>query len=206
MTPSLPSPTPGPVPPRVAAIGDTSTPPPPQRVTIAASKPVVLEDDDAEKIKKLAQERFRRVVSWEDKWRSSAREELDFVAGDHWSEEQRRERGALPCLTFDRITPSVDQVLNDYRQAPIEPKFIPVGGGADKMTADILQGLMRNVENDSDADIAIETGYTHAVQIGRGWFRVLFDYENDTDFTQKIIIIRGLQGMLHLGHCFQKIL
>ncbi len=159
-------------------------------MTVAASKPVEVAPDESARIMKLATERFRRVASWENKWRERARQELDFVAGEHWTEDMKRERGALPCLTFDRITPSVDQVINDYRQSPIEPKFIPVGGGADKTTAEILQGLLRNVQNDSRADIATETAYTHAVQIGRGWYHVEFQFENDIDFTQKIVIKR----------------
>lgn len=187
LNPSLPS---APAEPRTYSIGDAAAPPAPQLSSVSASKPVKLEDDEANKILKLAQTRFTRIVSWEQKWRESAREELDFQAGEHWTEEQREERRGLPCLTFDRIGPSIDQVVNDARQSPTEPRFIPVGGGADKQTAEILQGLMRNIENDSRADIATETAYSYAVQIGRGWFRVLFEYENDVDFTQKIVIKR----------------
>lgn len=190
MTPNEPAPVSDP---RIYALGDTAAPPqatPPLGSVVTAAKAVPVEDDELAKIEELAQMRFSRVVSWEQKWRESSREELDFLAGEHWTEEQKEERRGLPCLSFDRIGPSIDQVINDARQAPTEPKFVPVGGGADKMTAELLQGLMRNIENDSRADIAYETAYTHAVQIGRGWFRVLFVYENDTDFTQKIIIKR----------------
>lgn len=187
MTPFIPS---APAEPRTYAIGDAATPPAPQLSSVSASKPVKLEDDEANKILKLAQTRFTRVVSEEQPWRDSALIELDFVNGEHWTQAQRDERKGLPCLTFDRIGPSIDQVINDARQSPTEPRFIPVGGGADKQTAEILQGLMRNIENDSRADIATETAYSYAVQIGRGWFRVLFEYENDVDFTQKIVIKR----------------
>lgn len=179
--------------PRIYATGDTAAPQqavPPLGSVVMATKAVPVEDNEIAKIENLARMRFSRVCSWESKWRESCREELDFLAGDHWTEEQKEERRGLPCLSFDRIGPSIDQVVNDARQTPTEPKFVPVGEGADKMTAEILQGLMRNIENDSRADIAYETAYTHAVQIGRGWFRVLFVYENDTDFTQKIIIKR----------------
>ena len=190
MTPNEPAPVSDP---RIYAMGDAAAPQqatPPLGSVVMATKPVEVADDEIAKIEKTAQMRFSRICSWESKWRESSREELDFLAGEHWTEEQKEERRGLPCLSFDRIGPSIDQVVNDARQSPTEPKFVPVGGGADKMTAEILQGLMRNIENDSRADIAYETAYTHAVQIGRGWFRVLFVYENDTDFTQKIIIKR----------------
>lgn len=187
MSTSLPSPADAP---RQFSVGDAAAPPAPQNSSVAVVKNVPTTDDERHRIFTLAQTRFSRTVSTENKWRAQAREELDFVNGQHWTEEQRQERKGLPCLSFDRIGPSIDQVVNDSRQAPPAPKFIPVGGGADKETAEILQGLLRNVQNDSNSDIATETAYTHAVQIGRGWYRVLFVYENDVDFTQKIIIKR----------------
>lgn len=188
MNPSLPTSSDSP---RAFSVGDAAAPPAPQNTSMAfVAKDVPADDIERDRIFKLAQERFSRIVSCENKWRESARVELDFVAGEHWTEEQKTERKGLPCLAFDRIGPSIDQVVNDSRQAPPSPKFIPVGGGADKETAEILQGLLRNVQNDSNADIATETAYTQAVQIGRGWYRVLFEYENDVDFTQRIVIKR----------------
>ena len=107
-------------------------------------------DDD--KLLQRAQDDFRQVVSWEQSYREKAEEELKFVdALDHWDPAMKEERKGRPCLVFDRIGPSIDQVVNDARQNPPEPKVAPIGAGADKDTADVLQGLLRNIDQDSGA-------------------------------------------------------
>lgn len=153
-----------------------------------------------------AHERFQATELYEQWWRRRAREELDFCdALKHWTDEQREERRGLPCLEFDKIGPAVAQVVNDARQNPPEAKISPNGGKADKFTAEVIQGLIRNIDQDSDSSIAKMTGYEHAVKIGRGWWRVDFEYENDSldwdevagdpeaaalAFQQKIVIRR----------------
>jgi len=152
--------------------------------------------DEDEDLLKKAQDEFRRVESWESDWRHRAKEELKFVDGlDHWDAGMKEERRGRPCLTFDRIGPSVDQVVNDARQNPPEAKVSPVGAGADVDLAQTLQGLIRNIDQDSSASIAYLTAYEHAVKIGRGWWRIHFEFEDDNAnderaFYQKIIIKR----------------
>jgi hypothetical protein len=149
------------------------------------------EDDANKAILEVAHERFRGINSWENEWRHSAREELEFVdALKHWSEEMLHERKGRPCLTFDMIGPAVDQIVNRERQSPPEPQVAPVGGGASREEAEVIQGLFRNIENDSCAIIAYMTGLEQAVKVGKGWWRVHFEWENDTGFEQKITVRR----------------
>lgn len=164
-------------------------------IVSATRQPENIPDPNEEFLSK-AQERFSRVVSAENEWRRDAKEELDFTDGlKHWDEAMRQERTGRPCLTFDRITPAVKQVVNEARQSPPEPEVIPVGGGADVETASIIQGLFRNIDNDSGSDTVFMTAYEMACKIGLGWWRVLFDWEtNDPTsqeaFMQKILLKR----------------
>jgi len=164
----------------------------PTSVVSAARRKVKSEGEIAdEKLIEQARERFRNVVDSENAWRRRATEELKFVDGlEHWTTEMKEERKGLPCLTFDLIGPPVDQVVNDARQSPPEPRVSPVGGGADKDTAEVLQGLIRNIDEDSNGETCFLTGYEHAVKIGRGWWRVHFEYEGDHPTHQKIVILR----------------
>jgi hypothetical protein len=164
-------------------------------IVSATKQPETITDPDEEFLTK-ARERFARCVSSENEWRRDAKEELDFTDGlKHWDEAMKAERTGRPCLTFDRITPAVKQVVNEARQSPPEPEVAPVGGGADKETAQVIQGLFRNIDNDSGSDTVYMTAYEQACKIGLGWFRVLFDWETDNPesqeaFMQKLLLRR----------------
>jgi len=147
----------------------------------ASTKKQVDEDGDAKRdLLEEARLRFRGICEYEEKFRRRAIDELNFVDNmDHWKPEQREERKGLPCLSFDKIGPSCDQVVNNMRQSPPEGRMSPVGDGADKEEAKILQGINRNVDQDSGADTARTTAFEHAVKIGIGWWREWFDWETD---------------------------
>lgn len=156
-------------------------------VVSARTQPEII--DPEEDFLSEAQDRFARIVSSENAWRRDAKEELEFTDGlKHWSESMRAERTGRPCLTFDRITPAIKQVVNSARQSPPEPEVIAVGGGADKETAQIIQGLFRNIDNDSGSETVFMTAYEHACKIGRGWWRVLFDWETDDPASQEAFL------------------
>ena len=152
------------------------------------------EVDEADKRQFLltAQERFAKIISKvEQEWRENAAKELDFCDGlKHWAGDQLEQRKGLPCLVVDKIGPAIGQVLNDARQNPPEPKVSPVGDGSTKWTAEVLQGMLRNIENDSNGQIAWMTAYEHAVKIGRGWYRMAIEYESQDSFELKLVIKR----------------
>jgi hypothetical protein len=174
------------------ALVQTSPPIEQTNVVAVASRLVKVEDRTLElEFLDLAHERFQLVCSNEANWRRQAEKEIDFAyLQKHWTDEMLKERQGRPCLTFDMIGPAIHNVVNDARQNPPEPRISPVGNGADKETAEVLQGLIRNIDNDSGSDIVYLTGYEHAVAIGRGWWRVTFEFENDDDFKQKIVLKR----------------
>jgi hypothetical protein len=162
-------------------------------VTVAPSNPTTTSDDKREEIHKLALRRFDTVTRFEAPWRDKAQRELAFVDDyEHWSEDMLAERKGRPCLVFDLISGATDQIINNMRQNPPEPRAQGVGNGADKATAEVIQGIIRNVDNDSAAEIAWTTAYEHAVKIGRGWVEIAFDYEDDPEhpFWQKLVVRR----------------
>src|SRR4051794_21983249 len=93
---------------------------PTNQVEIAAQKRPEEEEDPEEKedreLLDEAQERFKLCQEYDDPWRKRATEELNFVDKlEHWTTKEKDERAGRPCLTFDRIGPSIDQVVNDAR-------------------------------------------------------------------------------------------
>lgn len=112
--------------------------------------------------------------------------------GDQWPEavRRKREQDGRPCLTVNRMTAIIRQVVNDARQNKPAIKFHAVGDGADEWTAKVLDGLVRNIEYSSNADVAYDTAIDNAVSGNVGYFRITTDYAGDDVFDQDIGIER----------------
>lgn len=123
--------------------------------------------------------------------RSLALADLEFANGEQWGEQQKRLRHAdgRPCLVHNRIRAVIKQITNEQRQQKPAILVSPVGDGADEDTAKILQGLIRHIEYNSNAETAYDSAMEFAVTCGGpGWIRVLTDYCDDDSFDQEILI------------------
>lgn len=112
--------------------------------------------------------------------------------GEQWPENVKRQREleGRPCLTLNKLPAFIRQVTNDARQNSPSIKFHPVGDGADKEVAEILDGLTRNIEYTSNADVAYDTALDHSVTGGFGYFRIVTDYAAEDVFDQDLKIER----------------
>lgn len=137
-----------------------------------------------------AKKRWKIADSAEAEQRSKALEDIRFAEGDQWPPEMRERRrlDGRPCLTINRIPQFVQHITNEERQNPTSLQINPVGSGADKDTADVLQGLVRHIENQSNADEAYSNAFDYAVKGGWGFVRVITDYADELSFDQEIYI------------------
>ena len=122
--------------------------------------------------------------------RSEALEDLKFAAGDQWPTEIQNSRNleARPCLTINKIDPYIRQVTNQQRQARPRIKVHGMNTSSDEKLAEILTGVIRHIEVNSDADQAYDTAFDYSVRMGWGYFRVITDYIRDDSFDQEIYI------------------
>jgi len=136
--------------------------------------------------------RFNRAESSESRNRQQAVEDLRFKGGDQWPEAIRAARTIenRPCLTINKMKTFVHQITNDQRQNRPAINVSPVGDKSDPETAKMLKGLIRQIERQSNADVAYDTAFDNAVSNGWGYWRVLTDYEDDDTFDQVIKIGR----------------
>ena len=114
---------------------------------------------DAEHTKKIlaeAQKRFELCVEAERTIRKEALDDLRFLSGDQWPEAIKRQRDldGRPCLTINRLPQFLRQVTNDQRQNRTSIRVSPVDDRGDPETAKVLQGVIRHIEYDSNADVA----------------------------------------------------
>lgn len=103
-----------------------------------------------------------------------------------------RQKDHRPCLTLNQMLPYAMQVVNDIRQARLAILVSPVDDKADIDTAEIYQGIIRNIERQSAADKAYISASLNAIGAGIGWFRVRTDYADPDSFDQEIFIDRVL--------------
>lgn len=124
--------------------------------------------------------------------RMRAVEDQLFAAGYQWPAQAERERIAdnRPCLTIDRIGPAIRQVTGDVRLNKPAIVVSPNGSESSKEIADIYSGLIRNIEQVSDADTAYTGAHEDATAIGMGFWRITTQYSDDDAFDQDIRIKR----------------
>ncbi len=151
------------------------------------------EDD----ILSLAKKRFARCLEHQSRNRVKAKDDIRFAAASpddpyQWNEQDRKDRESTrrPVLTVNKIPQHIRQVTNDIRQNRPMIRFRPADDKADPDVADILMGVVKHIEANSDADIAYDTAAEHQVTHGLGYIRVLTDYVRDDSFDQDIFIKR----------------
>jgi len=136
---------------------------------------------------------FERVKSAEQDNRHTFIEDKRFGRlEEQWPEEIAKQRAdeGRPCLTISKMNAFIRQVVNDCRQNKPSIKVHPVDSGADPKTADVINGIIRNIEYTSNADIAYDTAVEESVCGGWGYWRVGMDYAYDDSFDLDLSIER----------------
>lgn len=140
-----------------------------------------------------AREAFTLAAEAEDDNRQTYKDDIEFaLLGEQWPEAIKREReiDGRPCLTINKLPPFIRQVVNEARQNKPGITVHPVDSNSDPDTADVFNGLIRNIEQSSDAEVAYDTALECAVAGGFGYFRINTAYTSDDTFDQDIVIER----------------
>jgi len=136
---------------------------------------------------------FKRCEEAEQENRANWLDDFKFARlGEQWPAEAKRQRelDGRPCLTINRLPSFIRQVTNDARQNKPSIKCHPVDSDAKREVGEILDGLIRNIEYTSNADVAYDTALDHAVTGGFGYFRINTAYSHDDQWEQDICIER----------------
>jgi hypothetical protein len=124
--------------------------------------------------------------------RVEAMEDLKFAGGDQWPVEIQNSRllESRPYLTINKIDAYCRQIANSQRQQRPRIKCHGVNTQSDAKIADLITGICRHVEEQSDADAAYDNAFDFAVRMGWGFWRVTTDYVRPDSFDQEIYIKR----------------
>jgi hypothetical protein len=140
-----------------------------------------------------AREAFERCQSASQHNHETALNDVRFARlGEQWPADikRKREQEKRPCLTINKMPAFIRQVVNDSRQNKPSIKVHPADSGADVETAEVINGLIRNIEYTSNADVAYDTAVECAVSGGFGYFRIGMDYAYDDTFDMDLTLER----------------
>ena len=121
--------------------------------------------------------------------------------GEQWdaAELTKRAQKSRPALTINKLQPIIRQVVNDGRQNKPAIKVRPVDDTGDPATAEVINGLIRNIESTSRADSAYDTALECAVSNGFGYIVVSLERPRWDAFEVDIKINRILNPLSILG-------
>lgn len=157
--------------------------------------------DDADTVKK-GRAQFTKCKDADDDNRTMALEDIRFAKlGEQWPAEiiKARQIEKRPCLTINKMPAFIRQVVNDARLNKPSIKVRPVDSSGDPETAEIINGLIRNIEYTSNADVAYDTAIECAVTGGFGYIRVGLDYAYDDSFDMDLTIERMINPFAVYG-------
>lgn len=144
---------------------------------------------------KLAQGRrtFTLAQDAETDNRAAYEDDVSFARHEEqWPTDilKQRQDENRPTLTISKMNSFIRQVVNDARQNKPAIKVHPADSGADPETAEVINGLIRNIEYTSNADTAYDTGMECAVSGGFGYWRIGLDYAYEDSFDMDLSIER----------------
>src|SRR5512144_2530188 len=153
--------------------------------------------DGDEAILKEARARFKEAVDADSHNRIDALDDLKFAwnygandkdPGYQWTDAAKKARKGRPMMTENRLPQFVRQIVNSQRQNRPAINVAPASGDASVQVANVIEGMVRHIEQWSKADLAYDNAFEAAVTCGAGYFRVLTEYAGEDGFDQEICI------------------
>ncbi len=146
-------------------------------------------------------DRFQTCISAEASSRQRMLLAKQFRGGNQWPDAIRQLRegngtagvtatGPRPCLTIDRISQPIQQVVNQIKGAHFSIEVLPNGGAATEAIAELYEGYFRRIQNKARAEDPTGWAAEDAVVAGLGWFGLNSEYCNDQDDDQDLCQIR----------------
>ena len=109
------------------------------------------------------------------------------IKGAQWEGDAiaKRKAQGKPSLEINLVRAYVQQQINTMRQNRPQAKVVPVDSGADPETAKVFEGLIKDVEEASNFEDALDTAVANQVHAAVGFYRITTDYVDDKSFNQE---------------------
>lgn len=105
-----------------------------------------------------------------------------------WEQSIIQRFGKKPKYTFDETNPIIDDIMGEMETAEFNCRVTPSGAGATKKTAMIYEGILRTLENISNAYHTYNRAARIMVGTGIDGWRVVQAFRDDNSFQQDLLI------------------
>ena len=141
----------------------------------------------------LAKKRLKALHTNESELRETSLEDIRFtynIDDGQWPAEIRKERqiDGRPALVSNKLRKFVAQTANRERSQRMAMKVIPVDDFADRETAEIIGGIIRHIEHQSNGDEIYTKAGEQAISGGFGYWRLVTEHSDEDTFDQEIRI------------------
>lgn len=157
---------------------------------MAATDPLALRSEDD--FLKDVREAYEQDISTDRNNRDEAAKDLKFRTGEQWDETVLQLRKGRPSLVLNRMPQFVRQVTGDIRMNKPAAKVTPVDSGADPATAEVIEGLLRHIEYQSQAGRIYSIVADAQVTAGMGHMRLVIEWPDDG--FEPELVIRGIRN------------
>lgn len=146
---------------------------------------------DTDKLREIHSEAIRRhdeayAVGQDQMDKSVEDTRFSQVEGAQWDDLAKRRRKNRPRYEINKVQLMVNKTVGDFLQNRISPKTRPAGRDANKKTAEVLNGLIRNIENQSNFKGVAKVAVKEAVCGGMGAWQEYTIAPDDDVFDQEI--------------------
>jgi len=120
--------------------------------------------------------------------RESSGEQRTFMLNTMWDDKIKAAMARRYLGEFDQITPILDQITGEMTNSDFAILVSPAGGGATEDTAETYAGLIRNIENISNADQIYSAVGETMVMCGIDGFEVVQKFLDANTFDQDLVM------------------
>ena len=122
--------------------------------------------------------------------REQSNEDVRFAneVGGMWDDYSRRNWEGRPKYEVNQIQPMINVVVSQQRESDFTSKVIPLGGGATKKTADVLNGLVRSINVQSNFDDARDNAFRESATCGFGGWYITTEWNEADPWVQDIVV------------------
>lgn len=130
---------------------------------------------------------FDRAYSfWDLNYREMEEDMRTYAGRDMWSEEAKIQRQGRPILKFNVVKKFVKRTVGDTMKNRPGVQVSP-RSESDVRKAEVGMGLVRYIEDTSNAVAAYTNGFTCSATCGIGWFRVSFSSKKRKIEVKKVV-------------------